>query len=205
MKQGSYINKGTKLYGKNYVGKNTVLSHVLLGYGSYVNSGSDLTNTRIGKYTSVGPNVKSVIGRHPTKDIAALHPAFYSDKARMGFTYISSGEFKESIFIDKNAGIQIDIGNDVWIGYGAMIFEGVTIGDGAVIGAGSLVNRPVEPYAVYAGVPAKKIGMRFEGEKREDLLRLKWWDRGESFITGHIEDFKDAEKLIDTMKAEDGI
>ena len=51
----------------------------------------------------------------------------------------------------------ISIGNDVWIGAGVMILDGVTIGDGAVIAAGSVVNKCVESYSVYAGVPAKKI------------------------------------------------
>jgi maltose O-acetyltransferase len=52
------------------------------------------------------------------------------------------------------------IGNHVWIAYRAIILAGVTIGDGAVIAAGALVTRDVEPYAIMAGVPAKKIGDR---------------------------------------------
>ncbi|HET6224881.1 MAG TPA: acyltransferase [Bacteroidia bacterium] len=51
----------------------------------------------------------------------------------------------------------IVIENDVWIGHGCSILDGVTIGKGAVIAAGSVVNRSVEPYTIYAGVPAKKI------------------------------------------------
>jgi acetyltransferase-like isoleucine patch superfamily enzyme len=52
------------------------------------------------------------------------------------------------------------IGDDVWIGANAIILDGVTIGTGAVIGAGSVVTKNVEDYAIYAGVPAKKIGIR---------------------------------------------
>ena len=60
MKQGSYINKGTKLEGLNYIGKDTILSNVKVGYGSYVNSRCDISNTIIGKYTSIGANVSKL-------------------------------------------------------------------------------------------------------------------------------------------------
>lgn len=54
------------------------------------------------------------------------------------------------------------IENDVWVGYGSTILSGVTIKEGSIIAAGSLVTRDVEPYSIYAGVPAKRVGDRFE-------------------------------------------
>lgn len=57
------------------------------------------------------------------------------------------------------------IGNDVWIGYGSIILSGVHIGDGCIIAAGSVVTKDTEPYAIYAGVPAKKIQDRFANER----------------------------------------
>lgn len=62
-----------------------------------------------------------------------------------------------------NQGIEVgnvSIGDDVWIGIRAIILPGVSIGDGAVIAAGAVVTRDVEPYAIVAGMPAKKIGER---------------------------------------------
>lgn len=50
--------------------------------------------------------------------------------------------------------------SDCWIGANAVILPGVTIGRGAVIGAGAVVTRNAEPYGIYAGVPARKIGER---------------------------------------------
>jgi len=50
----------------------------------------------------------------------------------------------------------------VWIGIGATVLQGVTIGRGAVICAGAVVTHDVEPYAIMAGIPAKKIGTRPE-------------------------------------------
>jgi acetyltransferase-like isoleucine patch superfamily enzyme len=52
------------------------------------------------------------------------------------------------------------IGRDVWIGANAVILGGVTIGEGAVVAAGAVVNQDVEPGAVVAGVPARKIRKR---------------------------------------------
>lgn len=54
----------------------------------------------------------------------------------------------------------ITIGDDVWIGAGVTILDGCTIGRGCIIGAGAVVTKSIEPYAIVAGVPAKKIGMR---------------------------------------------
>jgi acetyltransferase-like isoleucine patch superfamily enzyme len=59
---------------------------------------------------------------------------------------------------------RVAIGDDVWIGYGAIILSGVRIGRGAIIGAGSVVTKDVGPYAIVAGNPARKIGMRFPAE-----------------------------------------
>lgn len=60
-----------------------------------------------------------------------------------------------------------EIGADVWIGFGALIRRGVTIGEGAIVAAHAVVTSDVAPYAVVAGVPARKIRDRFDsGEER---------------------------------------
>lgn len=56
----------------------------------------------------------------------------------------------------------IVIQDDVWIGHGAVITKGVTIGKGAIIAANAVVTKDVEPYAIYGGVPAKKIKSRIQ-------------------------------------------
>lgn len=70
----------------------------------------------------------------------------------------------------------IQIGNDVWIGYEAVILAGVTIGDGAIIGTRAVVTKDVPPYAIVGGVPAKLIKKRFDDPTIEALLKLQWWD-----------------------------
>jgi len=70
----------------------------------------------------------------------------------------------------------IEIGNDVWIGYEAVILSGVTIGHGAIVGTRAVVTKDVPPYTIVGGIPAKTIRTRFPSETIQKLLRLRWWD-----------------------------
>lgn len=78
----------------------------------------------------------------------------------------------------KGLGIATLIENDVWVGYGTTILGGVTIGEGSVIGACSLVTKDIEPYSIYAGVPARKIRSRFDNDmdlkKHLELVQSKY-------------------------------
>lgn len=81
---------------------------------------------------------------------------------------------RSAIFEDR--GGDVVIGDRAWIGYRAIVLPGVCIGEGAVVGAGAVVTKNVEPYAIVAGNPARKIGERaigkaepaHEGAGRED-------------------------------------
>lgn len=54
----------------------------------------------------------------------------------------------------------IQIGAYAWIGARAIVMMGVNVGDGAVLGTGSIATRDLEPWGVYAGIPARKINTR---------------------------------------------
>ncbi|HXB15489.1 MAG TPA: acyltransferase, partial [Solirubrobacteraceae bacterium] len=62
----------------------------------------------------------------------------------------------------------VEIGNNVWIGYGACILRGVSVGDNAVIGTSAVLTRSFPENAVLAGVPARVIRMR------EAPAHLRW-------------------------------
>lgn len=83
-------------------------------------------------------------------------------------------------------GLEIVIGNDVWIGYDVCIMHNSPIGDGAVIGAHSVVRQAVRPYAIVRGNPAREIGRRFDDETVEALLEIKWWSWPESVIRANM-------------------
>lgn len=77
------------------------------------------------------------------------------------------------------------IGKDVWIGARSVIMTGVTIGDGAIVAAGSVVTKDIEPFAIVGGVPAKKIGERFdaEGRKIHEVMLKKKYNGDSSLLT----------------------
>lgn len=52
---------------------------------------------------------------------------------------------------------EINIEDDVWIGFNSIILKGVTIGRGAIIGAGSVVTKDVAPWTVNVGNPLRCV------------------------------------------------
>jgi acetyltransferase-like isoleucine patch superfamily enzyme len=48
----------------------------------------------------------------------------------------------------------INIGNNVWIGWGCIILKGVTIGDNSIIAAGSVILKDIPSNVLAAGNPA---------------------------------------------------
>lgn len=60
---------------------------------------------------------------------------------------------------------EIVVGEDAWVGAGTILLSHCHIGRGAVVAAGAVVSKPVPPYAVVAGVPAKVIATRFSIEQ----------------------------------------
>jgi len=62
----------------------------------------------------------------------------------------------------------VEVGNNVWIGYGACILRGVSVGDNSVIGTNAVVTKDVPANAIVAGAPARIIRMR------EAPRQLRW-------------------------------
>ncbi len=54
----------------------------------------------------------------------------------------------------------VDVGHNVWIGYGACLLRGVNVGSNAVIGTSAVVTCDVPENAVVGGIPARVIRMR---------------------------------------------
>lgn len=179
--------------GANRLGSDSVFLNSSMGYASYVSDHSFIKNTRIGRYTCIADNVLTVAGNHPLTFVS-IHPAFYSTVQKP--SYVDKQKFEEFKYIDSERKISIAIGNDVWIGTRATILEGVTIGDGAVVAAGAVVTKDVPPYAIVGGVPAKIIRYRFSDEEIEKLQELRWWEKGESWIKEHVNEFDGIHKFI---------
>ncbi len=63
---------------------------------------------------------------------------------------------------------KLTLGRHVIVGAGAVVLPDLEIGEGCAVGALSMVTRPLEPWGVYAGVPARRVK-----ERRRDLLALE--------------------------------
>ncbi len=195
---------GTEFEGMNTVGSNVILVRSHLGYASYVATESELADTHIGRFTCIGPNVKVIFGRHPTRGFVSIHPAFFSRRKQVPFTYARKQLFEETVKPIKDGKYSVVIGNDVWIGYGCSLMEGVTVGDGAIVAAGAVVNKDVAPYAIVGGVPARIIRYRFGEVERNQLLRFRWWEKEESWIRKNSTYFSDIHQFLKKI-SEEGI
>src|SRR5688572_30070865 len=120
--------------------------------------------TRIGKFCSIYRTALFQNADHP-RNTLATHGMFY----HRSFGFSAGYELER---------VQIEVGNDVWIGDGAKILHPTRkIGDGAIIAAGAVVIEDVPPYAIVAGYPAQVVRYRFSPETIAKLLELRWWDR----------------------------
>ena len=131
--------------------------------------------TSISKSSIISGNTKITIGSF-NSIIGTCFVATGHDYDRFTTYYIKShllNESKEESLYSKG---EINIGNDVWIGTNSVILSNVTIGTGAVIGAGSVITHDLEPYGIYAGIPAKLIRYRFPEEICSALLESQWWN-----------------------------
>jgi virginiamycin A acetyltransferase len=134
---------------------------------TYIGSNSNISNTSIGKFCSIGKNFSCGLGLHPLNGISTS-PMFYSTKKQNGFSLVSRNKYEEN----KN----ITIGNDVFIGMNVTILDGVKIGNGVVVGACSFVNKDIPDYAIVGGNPAKILKYRFKENEIERLNSLGWWN-----------------------------
>jgi acetyltransferase-like isoleucine patch superfamily enzyme len=55
---------------------------------------------------------------------------------------------------------EVEVGCNVWIGYGVCVLRGVRVGDNSVLGTSSVVTRDVPANAVVGGIPAQLLRMR---------------------------------------------
>ena len=150
-----------------------------IGDYSYTGYNSVIKHASVGKYCSISWNV-SIGGANHEVTHLTTHP--FPIKAKYGIVDVNS---------DYDSFDQpLSIGHDVWIGSNVCILRGVSIGNGAVIGAGAVVTHNIAPYEIWAGVPAKKIGQRYDDTVIEHLLKTGgWYDFPETFLKECVDCF----------------
>jgi acetyltransferase-like isoleucine patch superfamily enzyme len=69
----------------------------------------------------------------------------------------------------------VKISKHTILGVGSVIFPNVTVGEGCAIGAMSLVNKSIDPWGVYVGVPVIRIKDRSTNllEKEKQFIQMQ--------------------------------
>ena len=150
-----------------HVGKNVVINRRVRANGWHnIHIGNDVSisheclfmctraNVYIGDHVMFGPRVTVITGGHRTDMIGRYMKSVTNMEKR-------PEDDRDIVFKGDN-----------WIGANSTILKGVTIGEGAVIAAGAVVTKDVPAYAIYGGVPAKLIKMRFDDDSMQQHIAL---------------------------------
>ena len=108
--------------------------HIHVGKNFFANYNCtiiDVAPVTIGDNCQMAPNVSIYTAGHP------VHPA----ARNTAYEY----------------GIEVTIGDNVWLGGNTVVLPGVHIGDNTVIGAGSVVTKDIPAWCVAAGNPCRVI------------------------------------------------
>lgn len=93
-----------------------------MGFASYIGKASVISQAKIGRFCSIGDQVKLVRARHPVDGFASTHPAFYSSATIASF--VKKDKYEE--YEQNDDGLSLVVGNDVWIGSkGDFILAGI--------------------------------------------------------------------------------
>lgn len=118
-------------------------THIEVGKNFFANYNCtilDVARVKIGDNCQMAPNVAIYTAGHP------VHP----DTRNSAYEY----------------GIEVTIGDNVWIGGNTVICPGIHIGNNVVIGAGSVVTKDIPDWTLAAGNPCRVIRRITEADRR---------------------------------------
>lgn len=138
----------------------SVGKHVAIDSGFYITTAAEL-----GDYIHIGPGVIVIGGARSRLKLGNFV------NLTIGSKFICASDSFSGHGLVSAPGIPDEFLNEVKIGTitvedfasvcaGAIVLPGVTIAEGSVIGANSLVTENTKPWTIYAGNPAKPIGIR---------------------------------------------
>lgn len=127
-------------------------THIEVGKNFFANYNCtilDVAKVVIGDNCQLAPNVAIYTAGHP------VHPA----SRNTGYEY----------------GVEVTIGDNVWVGGNTVICPGVHIGSNTVIGAGSVVTKDLPDWVIAAGNPCRVI-RKITDEDRKFYFRNREFD-----------------------------
>lgn len=140
-------------------------THIEVGKNFYANYNCtilDVAKVKIGDNCQMAPNVAIYTAGHP------LHP-------------VSRNSMYEY-------GIEVTIGDNVWIGGNSVILPGVHIGSNTVIGAGSVVTKDIPEWSLAAGNPCRVLREITEEDRKYYYRDRKFdeeaWEEIQKFAGG---------------------
>src|SRR3954468_17903542 len=151
---GAVIGKGTKIWH---------FCHVMAGavIGESCNLGQNVVvmpGTRLGSNVKVQNNVSIYEGVELEDDVFCGPSCVFTNVTNPRSHVSRKSEYRRTLVKRGSS-----------IGANATIVCGVTLGEYAFVGAGAVITRDVAPYALMAGVPAKRIGWMCQcGERLPD-------------------------------------
>lgn len=138
---------------------------VSVGNNSAIDTGLYLTTgAEIGDYVHIAPYATIIGGA-----TAMLHMGHFSSLAAGARVICGSDEHLgygfpgptiPEKYHDKVTIAPVRLEKFANVATNVVIMPGVTLGEGCVVGACSLVNKDLEPWTIYVGVPARPVKMR---------------------------------------------
>ena len=149
--EGVQVGKGTKIWHFCHVMPGAVIGErCSLGQNVVVMSG-----TRIGNNVKIQNNVSVYEGVELEDDVFCGPSMVFTNVINPRSHVTRKHEYKRTLVKRGSS-----------IGANATIVCGVTLGEYAFVGAGAVITKDVSPYAMMAGVPARRIGWMCQcGEK----------------------------------------
>ncbi len=153
--KGTSVDSRSRVGGKVFIGDYTIIN------GPCLLAAHKGARIEIGKWCAIAYNLRV----RATNHVITRANLQQGHSQRFGFSDvhgISRGD--------------IVIGNASWLGDNVTLLPGSGVGDGAIVGAGSVVTKPIPPFAIAVGNPARVIRYRFSEEMIAWLQELQWWE-----------------------------
>lgn len=180
MTAGFYSEEELIRLGLKRCGKNVLISRKASIYGaSQMSIGNNVRiddfcimsgNITLGNYVHIAAYTALFGGR------AGIEMGDFSTLSSRCAVYAKSDDYSGSTLTnptipEKYLGTvegRVSVKKHVVVGSGSTILPNVEIGEGSAIGSMSLVNKSLEQWGIYVGIPCKKIK-----ERKRDLLALE--------------------------------